>query len=81
MDKVKTANGTEFDCDYFNPFPPANQANIRILNESFASVATIFSDPEETKKLFYNDQILENHTKLAAIVNDSDALRVVLEKE
>ena len=81
MDKVKTATGNEFDCDYFNPFPPANQANIRILNESFVSVATIFSDPAETAKLFYKDQVLENHTKLVAIVNDSDAIRVVLEKE
>ncbi len=22
MEKLKTATGKEFDCDYFNPFPP-----------------------------------------------------------
>ena len=81
MDKLRTAVGTELECDYFNPFPPANQANIRILNESFVSVATIFSDSAETAKLFYKDRVLENHTKLLAIVKESDAIRVVLEKE
>ena len=32
MEKLKTATGKEFDCDYFNPFPQARQINLRVLN-------------------------------------------------
>lgn len=81
MDKVKTATGKEFDCTYFNPFPPLEQVNISIINSSFETLASVFSNPAETVKLWYGDQYLAYHTKLLAIVNDGDAIRVVLEKE
>lgn len=45
MEKLKTATGKEFDCDYFNPFPQAGQINIRILGESLATIATVFANP------------------------------------
>lgn len=81
MDKVKTATGKEFDCTYFNPFPPMGQVNISIVNANFATLASVFSDPAETVQLWYGDQYLAYHTKLLAIVNDGDAIRVVLGKE
>ncbi len=81
MDKVKTATGKEFDCTYFNPFPPMGQVNISIVNASFSTLAAVFSNPAETVQLWYEDQYLSYHTKLLAIVNDGDAIRVVLGKE
>lgn len=81
MDKVKTATGKEFDCTYFNPFPPMGQVNISIVNASFSTLAAVFSNPAETVQLWYGDQYLAYHTKLLAIVNDGDAIRVVLGKE
>jgi hypothetical protein len=81
MEKVKTAKGKVFDCTYFNPFPPARQVNISIVNASFTEIAAVFSNPEETVQLWYENQYLAYHTRLLAIVNDGDAIRVVLEKE
>ena len=81
MEKLKTATGKTFDCSYFNPFSPAGQVNISILNASFVTLASVFSNPAETVKLWYGDQYLAYHIKLIAIVNDGDAIRVVLGKE
>lgn len=81
MEKVKTATGREFDCTYFNPFPASGEVNISIVNSSFATIATVFSNPAETVQLWYGSQYLAHHTKLIAIVNDGDAIRVVLGKD
>ena len=81
MDTLTTATGNTFDCDYFNPFPPAGQVNIRILDASLAKVATVFGDPKETVQLRHGVQYLANHTKVIAIVPEGDAIRVVLGKE
>ena len=81
MEKLKTATGKEFDCTYFNPFPPMGQVNISIVNTSFSVLASVFSNPIETVQLWCGDQYLAHHTKLLAIVNDGDAVRVVLGKE
>lgn len=81
MEKLKTATGKTFDCDYFNPFPPGGEVNIRILNSSFADVATVFSNKNETVQMWHMNQYLAHHTKLIALVDDGDAIRVVLGKE
>lgn len=81
MEKIKTATGKEFECIYFNPFQPMGQVNISIVNTSFPVLASVFSNPTETVQLWYGDQYLAYHTKLLAIVNDGDAIRVVLGKE
>ena len=81
MEKLRTATGREFDCTYFNPFPPMGQVNISIVNESFATLAAVFSDPKETMQLWCGRQYLAYHTKLLAIIDDEDAIRVVLGKE
>ena len=80
MEKLKTATGKTFDCDYFNPFPPAGQVNIRILNSSFSEVAAVFSNRKETEQMWHGNQYLALYTKLMAIVDDGDAIRVVLGK-
>lgn len=81
VEKVKTATGKEFDCTYFNPFPPLGQVNISIVNADFITLASVFSDPKETVQLWYMDQYLAHHTRLIAVVNDGDSIRVVLGKE
>lgn len=81
MEHIKTATGKQFSCDYFNPFPAANQVNIRILNASLVEVASIFGSPSETVQLYYGDQYLAHHTSVLAIVPEGNAIRVVLGKE
>lgn len=81
MDILKTATGKEFDCDYFNPFPPVGQVNLRVLNTSLAIVATVFSNPNETAQLWCDKQYAAQYTKLIAIVPEGNAVRVVLGKE
>ena len=81
MDILKTATGKEFDCDYFNPFPPVGQVNLRVLNAPLAIVATVFSNPNETVQLWCDEQYAAQYTKLVAIVPEGNAVRVVLGKE
>lgn len=81
MEKVTTATGKTFDCDYFNPFPQANQVNIRVLGVSLVETATVFGNPNETVQLWYDKQYLSHHTKVIAIVPEMNAVRVVLGKE
>ena len=81
MDKLKTATGKEFDCDYFNPFPQAGQINVRILGENLVRVVTIFSDTQETVQMWFGSQYASGYTKVIAIVPEGDAVRVVLGKE
>ena len=81
MDQVKTSSGKVFDCDYFNPFPPVGEVNIRIQNATFAQIAAVFSDPKETALLSWRNQRLRNHTHLKAIVDEGDLIRVVLGRE
>lgn len=81
MEKLKTAMGTTFDCDYFNPFPPAAQLNLRVLGVPLTEVVTVFSNAAETVQLWYANQYVANHTRLIAIVPEGGAVRVVLGKE
>lgn len=81
MEKLTTATGKTFDCDYFNPFTPANQVNLRVLGVSLVEAATVFSNPAETVQLWYGNQYLSQHTKVVAIVPEGNAIRVVLGKE
>lgn len=81
MEKLITATGKQFDCDYFNPFAPAAQAHIRVLGVSLVEAASVFGNPAETVQLWFDEQYLAYHTRLIAIVPESDAVRVVLGKE
>ncbi len=81
MEKLNTATGKTFDCDYFNPFHPAGQINLRVLNTPLATVATVFSNPQETVQMWCGEQYAAQYTKLIAIVPEGDAIRVVLGRE
>lgn len=81
MEELKTATGKEFPCDYFNPCPPLGQINLRVLNTPLATVATVFSNPQETVQMWCGEQYAAQYTKLIAIVPEGEAIRVVLGKE
>ena len=80
MEKLKTATGKEFNCDYFNPFPQEGQLNIRIVGESLATIAAVFADPRETVQLWWEGQYEAQYTQILAIVPETGAVRVVLRK-
>ena len=81
MEKLTTGTGKQYACDYFNPFPPANQVNIRVLDTSLVEAVTVFGNPAETVQLWWGNQYLAHHTKVVAIVPEGNAIRVVLGKE
>lgn len=81
MEKLKTATGKEFSCDYFNAYPQERQINIRVVGETVVRVATVFSDPNETVQLWWDGQYASMYTKVLAIVPESGAVRVVLGRE
>lgn len=81
MEKVKTATGKQFDCDYFNPSQQTRQCNIQIYNQPIGSIATVFSNPMETVQLWCGGNYASGYTRLVAIVPEGNAVRVVLGKE
>lgn len=81
MEKLTTATGKTFDCDYFNPFPSASRCNLRVLNTPLATVATVFGNPAETVQIWCEGTYIAQYTKLVAIVPEGNAIRVVLGKE
>lgn len=80
MEKVKTRTGKEFETDYYATIPFPAQAYIRIF-EPLATVATVFSNPEETGQLWCGDHYLAGYTHLVAIIPEGDAIKVCLAKE
>lgn len=57
------------------------QANVRVLNMPMAEVARIFSDPAQTVQLRFENDYAAGFTKLLAMIDEGDAIRVVLGKE
>ena len=81
MAKIKLASGKELDCDYMGHSQQRNQATIRIKNTPISKVADIFSNPAETAQLWFESDYAAGFTKLLAVIDDGDAIRVVLGKE
>ena len=78
---IRTATGHELKCDYLNASESTRQANIRILDTQITEIATVFANPEETVQLWFENTYVAGFTKLLAIIDDGDAIRVVLGKE
>lgn len=81
MEKIKTASGREFECDYVSTIPNPARAFVRILNTPLATVAAVFSSKAETMQMVCGSNILNRYTRLVAIVPEMDAAKVVLDKE
>ena len=81
LEKLCTATGKEFDCDYFNPFPEGGMLNLSVWNTTIAEAGTVFSDPAETIQLYFEGQYAAHYTRLIAIQPTNGGYRVVLGKE
>lgn len=81
MEKIKTATGKEFECSSLSTLPTPARAYIRIQNETVATLAAVFSDPNETVWLECGPHKVEGYTKLFAIFPEPEAIRIVLTKE
>ena len=80
MEKLKTATGKTFNCDYFVPFEPADRITIRVHNIDVVTAATVFSNKNETVQLWCEGEYVANHTKMIAIGPEGDVIRIVLGK-
>lgn len=69
------------ECDYMDHSEQRRQANVRILNAPMHEIARVFSDPAETVQLRFENDYAAGFTKLLAMIDDGDAIRVVLGKE
>lgn len=69
------------ECDYMDHSEQRRQANVRILNTPVYEIARVFSDPAETVQLRFENDYAAGFTKLLAMIDDGDAIRVVLGKE
>lgn len=75
MDIITTATGNTFSTDYLSTIPNPKMTFFRILNLSFAEVATVFSNLEETAAIYYQDYVLSGCT-LVSIAVENDAIKV-----
>lgn len=81
MLKIKLATGREMECDYMDHSDLRRQANIRIRNTPISEIATVFSNPAETAFFSFERDYAAGFTKLLAMIDDGDAIRVVMGKE
>ena len=79
--KIQLASGSELECDYMDHSEQRRQANIRIKNTPFSVIASVFSNPAETVQIRFGNDYAAGFTKLLAMIDDGDAIRVVLGKE
>jgi len=78
MEILKTATGKEFYSDYIAVIPHPEQAYIRVLDTDITTVASIFSNPDETVQLWHGDHHLTDYTKLVAIIPEASAIKICL---
>ena len=81
MDKVTTATGKEFDTDYLVTIPRPQMLFVRIIGEPIDGVREVFQNPEETATLTYAGREYEGYTVLDSVVDEGDAVKVVLTHE
>ncbi len=69
------------DCDYMGHSERHRQTTIRVLNASMVDVVKVFSDPAQTASMAFENEYAAGFTKLLAVIDEDDAMRVVLGKE
>lgn len=79
--KIKTASGRELECDLLSHSDRHRQATVRIKNTPITVIASVFSNPSETAAMWFENDYAAGFTKLLAMIDDGDAIRVVLGKE
>lgn len=81
METLTTATGKKLSCDYFNLFEPTQQLSIQIYGISFSEAAAVFSNPEETKQLWFAGEYAAMFTRLVSMSPVGDSVRIMLSKE
>lgn len=81
MDKVKTATGKEFDCDFFSSIPEPPRLYLNIVNTTFSRVAEVFFNSAETVQLWCGQYYFAQFTRLVSISPDNGSVQVALAKE
>lgn len=81
MEKLKTATGKEFDCDFAVSIPAPAQLFVCIHNAPLVDVAQVFSNPAETVQLWHGDQYFAQYTRLVAISPDGNMTQISLSRE
>lgn len=81
MDKITTATGKEFDCDFFSSIPEPPRLYLNIVNTTFARVAEVFFNPTETMQLRCGRYYFAQFTRLVSISPGNGAVQVALAKE
>lgn len=80
MEKLKSATGKVFDCDYFAVMPSPALLYVRILNLQMIDAVRIFSDKDETVQLWIGDTYLAQYTQLQSIAQEGGAVKICLGK-
>ena len=81
MDKITTATKRELETDYVAYSPLTRVLYIRLYNTDYPTVASVFSNPEETSALTYGEETYTGFTSLTGIIKEDTCLRVNLEKQ
>lgn len=81
MEMLRTATGKTFDVVSVTTLPDVRMAYLRIANSNLANVASVFGNPAETVKLWYEGSYMANYTRLDAIIPEGNIIRVNLRKE
>lgn len=80
MEKIKTATGREFGSDYIATIPNPGRIFLRI-DAPLATLAEVFSNPEETAEMWCGDIHLVGYTHLVAIIPEPGMAKICLAKE
>lgn len=75
------ASERELECDFLSYSDKRKQATVRIQNTPITVIASVFSNPAETAAMWFEHDYAAGFTKLLAMIDDGDAIRVVLGKE
>lgn len=81
MDELITATGREYQTDYLVTIPKPAMLFVRIFSDDIDAVREVFQNQEETAVLTYAKKEYEGYTILDSIVDEGDALKVVLKHE
>lgn len=81
MEKLKTATGKTYDCDFAVTIQNPPQLFLCIHNETFPTIAAVFSDSKETTQLWHEERYFSDFTKLVSLSQDGSVIQVALAKE
>lgn len=76
MDTIKFADGTTYDCSFCAATP--DNAYIALANETFPTVAAVFSDSTKTERIEFGDMVLIGFTTLLSVNVQPYGIQAVL---